>query len=158
MITAAPPTARRRFEHQQQALQNLARRVAARGARTVLLDDVGELDVEDPLVCQRRPWRPFPADSCFKSLATLTTEQARLDQMGHTISRAIPSTSYVSLRHLYCDSQQRCGPFLGTLALYSDANHLTLGASRIGARVLAHDLCQLLLSPYSAKPSPPPPA
>jgi hypothetical protein len=78
--------------------------------------------------------------------------------MGHTISREIPAARYVSLRHLYCDSQQRCGPFLGTLALYSDANHLTLGASRIGARVLAHDLRQMLLSPHSATPSPPPPA
>jgi len=125
--------------HTESTLNHLAKLVGARGAKLLLIDDVPEISQENPLLCNIRPWRPFPSEGCFQSKSAVDADQNQYDKM---VSRIISNNSnviYVKLRDLYCETA-RCGPYKGKLMLYRDTDHLTEAASRLGAQRIADTL------------------
>jgi hypothetical protein len=122
--------------HTEQTISHLAELIGSRGAKLLLIDDVPEISQENPLLCNVRPWRPFPSEGCFQSKAAVELDQNRYDEMvGRIISRN-PNVIYAKLRDLYCEAD-RCGPYKGNLILYRDTDHLTEAASLLGAQRIA---------------------
>ena len=122
--------------HEEAILSGLARLVENKRAHLILLDDVPELDVDDPILCVRRPWRPFPFTGCSRSVADLDRDQQPMDALAERLRRIHPRLDYISLRHLYCEAHD-CSAYKGSLFLYKDNNHLSPEASRLGAEVIA---------------------
>jgi peptidoglycan/LPS O-acetylase OafA/YrhL len=125
--------------HTESTLNHLAKLIGARGAKLLLIDDVPEISQENPLLCNIRPWRPFPSEGCFQSKAAVDADQNRYDKMVARIIRNNPNVIYAKLRDLYCEAD-RCGPYKGKLMLYRDTDHLTEAASRLGAQRIADTL------------------
>jgi peptidoglycan/LPS O-acetylase OafA/YrhL len=123
-------------KHQEDVLDHLASLVASRGGQAIAIDDVPELGVDDSLLCEKRPWRPFPLAGCTRSRHDVDLDQAPLDRMMEALERRHPAFHYVKLRDLYCQGSV-CGPYRGGLFLYKDNNHLSPQASRLGAARLA---------------------
>ena len=122
--------------HTAATLEHLAELVQARGARLLLIDDVPEISEANPLLCEKRPWRPSPAPGCFRSRQEVEADQAPHDRLVEALARRHPGVRAVRLRDLYCTEQQ-CGPYRGELMLYQDSDHLSVAASRLGAARLA---------------------
>ena len=122
--------------HSEATLRRLAALVESHGARLLLIDDVPEISQANPLLCEKRPWRPFPAPGCFRSLQEVNRDQLPFDRLARAIARDHPGMRYVPLRDLYCEHKQ-CGPYRGALMLYQDSDHLSVAASRLGAARLA---------------------
>ncbi|KEF41740.1 MAG: hypothetical protein ER33_09825 [Cyanobium sp. CACIAM 14] len=128
--------------HQEAVLDELADRLRARGAQLVMIDDVPELEVLDPLLCQKRPWRPLPMEGCFRSSAEVNRDQGVFDRMAARLMARHGNVHYVQLRDLYCTGTI-CGPYKGGLLLYKDNNHLRHEASLLGAGRLVSRLRSL---------------
>jgi len=122
--------------HQLEALDHLASIAAKQRGHLLAIDDVPELNVDDPLLCEKRPWRPFPLAGCFRSRRDVDKDQAPFDWMMHTLEADHPEFHYVQLRDLYCQGSV-CGPYRDELSLYKDNNHLTPEASLLGAARVA---------------------
>jgi len=122
--------------HSAATLEHLAELVEARGARLLLIDDVPEISESNPLLCEKRPWRPFPAPGCFRRREEVEADQAPHDRITRALARRHRGVRAVQLRDLYC-SEQECGPYRGALMLYQDSDHLSVAASRLGAARLA---------------------
>jgi len=125
--------------HTESTLNHLAKLIGARGAKLLLIDDVPEISQENPLLCNIRPWRPFPSEGCFQSKSAVDAEQNRYDEMVSRIMNKNPNVIYAKLRELYCETD-RCGPYKGNLVLYRDTDHLTEAASLLGAQRIAETL------------------
>ena len=89
--------------HQQAMLTELARLVASKQSYLVLIDDVPELKVDDPILCVQRPWRPFPFPGCTRSITDLDLDQRPLDLMAEELQREFSNVRYLKLRHFYCE-------------------------------------------------------
>ena len=136
--------------HLSTAIKELASRLASKEVPLILLDDVPELAVEDPLFCERRPWRPLPRSDCFQSLQKVNADQQGMDAIGFKLMHGpLRNVSYLRLRELYC-SDGVCGPSLGKEMIYRDNNHLNRQGSLIGARKIAALIRQL--SPVQPTP------
>lgn len=136
--------------HLSAAIKELASRLAAKKVPLILLDDVPELAVEDPLFCERRPWRPLPRSDCFQPLQQVNENQKGMDAIGSTLTRSkLHNVSYLKLRGLYCLGSV-CGPTVGKEMIYRDNNHLNYQGSLIGARKIAALIRQL--SPVQPTP------
>jgi peptidoglycan/LPS O-acetylase OafA/YrhL len=135
--------------HQEAVLDELADRLQARRAQLVVIDDVPELEVVDPLFCQRRPWRPLPMDGCFRSSAEVNRDQRVFDGMAARLMARHRNVHYVQLRDLYCTGSL-CGPYKGDTLLYRDNNHLRYEASLLGAERLVSRLRSLGGAPAEA--------
>jgi peptidoglycan/LPS O-acetylase OafA/YrhL len=122
--------------HTESTLNHLAEIIQAKQARLLLIDDVPEIGAITPLLCSKRPWRPFPATSCFRSQEDVNSDQRRYDAIAERIIKSYPRVQYAQLRTLYCENNS-CGPYKGELMLYQDSDHLTVAASRLGAERLA---------------------
>jgi hypothetical protein len=136
--------------HTESTLNHLAKLIGARGAKLLLIDDVPEISQENPLLCNIRPWRPFPSEGCFQSKAAVDADQNRYDKMVAQIIRNNPNVIYAKLRDLYCEAD-RCGPYKGKLMLYRDTDHLTEAASWLGAQRIADTLQHQSLGPISSQ-------
>lgn len=123
-------------QHSEKTLNHLAQLIQAKGGRLLLIDDVPEIDEVDPLLCNKRPWRPFPAPGCFRSEASVDADQQPFEVMAERIQKDNPNVTYVKLRDLYCINQV-CGPYKGDLMIYRDSDHLTEAASELGAQRIA---------------------
>jgi len=138
--------------YQREVLDSLASLVSSRGGTMIAIDDVPELGVDDPLLCQKKPWRPFPLAGCTRGRSDVERDQAPFDALMHSLETVHPKFHYVKLRDLYCDDSI-CGPYKGALFLYKDNNHLGLQASLLGASRLA----SVVRGTAAAHPSPTPP-
>lgn len=123
-------------KHSEKTLNYLAQLIRAKGGRLLLIDDVPEIDEVDPLLCNKRPWRPFPAPGCFRSEASVDADQRPFEVMAERIQKDNPNVTYIKLRDLYCINRV-CGPYKGDLMIYRDSDHLTEAASELGAQKIA---------------------
>lgn len=117
-------------------LNHLADLTQQKGAGLILIDDVPEIDAPLPLLCNTRPWRPFPPEACFKPKHKVDADQASLDAMASRIEALHTNVRYARLRDLYCGKVQ-CGPSIDHRIIYRDTDHLTETASQLGAAKLA---------------------
>jgi hypothetical protein len=122
--------------HQEAMLNHLAELTDQKGAGLILIDDVPEIDAPIPLLCKPRPWRPLPAEACFKAKDKVDADQASLDAMASRIEALHNNVRYARLRSLYCGKDQ-CGPNVDQMIIYRDTDHLTEKASQLGAAKLA---------------------
>jgi peptidoglycan/LPS O-acetylase OafA/YrhL len=127
---------KRKYAHLDEAVSDLAKRLSAKGAALVLIDDVPELDVDDPLLCERRWWRPFLPSTCFKSLAQVMRDQSPSDDLQRRIAERFSNVHPIVLRDAYCSRDGFCGPELGDFPVYQDGSHLSMEAAVLGARRL----------------------
>lgn len=134
------------YLHTEATLQHLADLVAPKGAMLLLIDDVPEIEGADPLLCEKRPWRPFPSAGCSKTRQAVDLDQQPLDRMMTQIAKANKHVKYIQLRNLYCTDKQ-CGPYKDNTLIYRDTDHLSLAASQLGANRLAQVI-------RSSRPSP----
>ena len=123
-------------KHSEKTLNHLAQLIQAKDGRLLLIDDVPEIGEINPLMCNARPWRPFPAPGCFRSEASVDADQQPFEAMAERIMKNNPNVTYVKLRDLYCINQT-CGPYKGDLMIYRDTDHLTAAASELGAQRIA---------------------
>jgi hypothetical protein len=123
-------------KHSEKTLNHLAQLIQANDGRLLLIDDVPEIGEINPLMCNARPWRPFPAPGCFRSEASVDADQQPFEAMAERIMKNNPNVTYVKLRDLYCINQT-CGPYKGDLMIYRDTDHLTAAASELGAQRIA---------------------
>lgn len=136
-------------KHLFSALEDLAARLAAKKVPLVLLDDVPELAVENPLFCERRPWRPFLPSDCFQTLAQVNENERGMDAIGSKLMHGkMHNVHYLKLRQLYC-AGNTCGPTVGQEMIYRDNNHLNYKGSLIGARRISALIRQLSPLPVS---------
>jgi peptidoglycan/LPS O-acetylase OafA/YrhL len=136
--------------HLSSAIEELASRLAPKQIPLILLDDVPELAVDDPLFCEQRPWRPLPRPECFQSLQQVNVNQRGMDSIGYKLSHGrLHNVNYLKLRTLYC-SNGVCGPAVGREMIYRDNNHLNYRGSQLGARKIAALIRQL--SPVQPTP------
>jgi peptidoglycan/LPS O-acetylase OafA/YrhL len=127
---------KRKYAHLEEAVSDLARRLSAKRAALVLMDDVPELDVDDPLLCERRLWRPFLPSTCYKTLAQVMRDQSPSDDMQRRIAGRFSNVHPIVLRDAYCSPDGLCGPELDGFPVYQDGSHLTWRAAVLGARRL----------------------
>jgi hypothetical protein len=132
------------YSGRKESLQRLARRLSSKGGYLVLIDDVAELNVDNPLLCEKRWWRPFPPRTCYKSLDSVLKDQSSQDEIHQEISKNYKNTYSISLRNLYC-SRNACGPYLDNVAVYTDGSHLSKEASSLGSAKLKDLLIRILL-------------
>jgi peptidoglycan/LPS O-acetylase OafA/YrhL len=125
--------------HLATVLDKLASRLATKDVTLILIDDVPELAVENPLLCEKRPWRPFPMPGCFQSLATVNRNQEKMDLIGTSLQQSHANVQYLKLRQLYCDGSV-CGPYVKGTMIYRDNNHLNRAGSLLGARRIAEQI------------------
>jgi len=123
-------------KHSEKTLNHLAQLIQIKGGRLLLIDDVPEISEINPLMCNKRPWRPFPAPGCFRSEASVDADQRPFEEMVERIIKSNPNVSYAKLRDLYCINHE-CGPYKGDLMIYRDTDHLTEAASQLGAQRIA---------------------
>jgi len=143
-------------KHSEKSLNHLAQLLRAKGGRLLLIDDVPEIDEIDPLLCNKRPWRPFPAPGCFRSEASVDADQRPFEVMAERIQKDSPNATYIKLRDLYCINQL-CGPYKGDLMIYRDTDHLTAAASELGARRIAATIAHSTAGQASGKAQNPSP-
>jgi peptidoglycan/LPS O-acetylase OafA/YrhL len=134
------------YLHTEESLRHLADLVASKGAMLLLIDDVPEIEGADPLLCEKRPWRPFPSEGCSKTRQAVDLDQQPLDRMMTQIASSNKHAKYIQLRNIYCTDKQ-CGPYKDNTLIYRDADHLSLAASQLGANRLAQVI-------RSSRPSP----
>jgi peptidoglycan/LPS O-acetylase OafA/YrhL len=127
---------KRKCAHLEEAVSDLAKRLSAKRAALVLIDDVPELDVDDPLLCERRLWRPFLPSTCYKSLAQVMSDQLPSDDLQRRIAGRYSNVHPIVLRDAYCSRDGFCGPELDDFPVYQDGSHLTRQAAALGARRL----------------------
>jgi hypothetical protein len=125
--------------HTETMLKHLAALVRRKQARLLLIDDVPEISETNPLLCDKRPWRPFPSAGCLRGQAIVDQDQHPYDELAERIKQDYPNVVYLKLRQLYCVDQS-CGPYKGDLIIYRDTDHLTLEASQLGAQRIAKAL------------------
>jgi len=134
------------YLHTEERLRHLAGLVASKGALLLLIDDVPEIEGADPLLCEKRPWRPFPREGCSKTRQAVDLDQQPLDRMMTLIASSNKHVKYIQLRNLYCTDKQ-CGPYKGSTLIYRDTDHLSLAASQLGANRLAQVIRSIRPSP-----------
>ncbi|MFM7169962.1 MAG: SGNH hydrolase domain-containing protein, partial [Cyanobium sp.] len=154
---------KKQAKHLFSSIEDLAARLAAKNIPLVLLDDVPELAVENPLFCERRPWRPFLSSDCFQTLAHVNENERGMDAIGSKLMHGkVHNLYYLKLRQLYC-AGNICGPTVGKEMIYRDNNHLNYKGSLIGARRISALIRQLspvpgsqqaAVAPRSLPPSP----
>jgi peptidoglycan/LPS O-acetylase OafA/YrhL len=127
---------KKNYAHTEETLRHLADLVASKGAWLLLIDDVPEIEGADPLLCEKRPWRPFPSQGCYKTRQAVDLDQQPLDSLMTQVASGSPHVKYIPLRQLYCNEKQ-CGPYNGKLLIYRDTDHLSADASQLGANRLA---------------------
>jgi hypothetical protein len=94
-------------KHSEKTLNHLAQLIRAKGGRLLLIDDVPEIDEVDPLLCNKRPWRPFPAPGCFRSEASVDADQRPFEVMAERIQKDNPNVTYIKLRPILHQSSMR---------------------------------------------------
>jgi hypothetical protein len=134
------------YLHTEERLRHLAGLVASKGALLLLIDDVPEIEGADPLLCEKRPWRPFPREGCSKTRQAVDLDQQPLDRMMTLIASSNKHVKYIQLRNLYFTDKQ-CGPYKGSTLIYRDTDHLSLAASQLGANRLAQVIRSIRPSP-----------
>jgi SGNH domain (fused to AT3 domains) len=127
---------KKNHSYRKESLYQLALKLTERNASLVLIDDVAELGVDNPLLCEQRWWRPFLPKTCYKSLASVVAEQSSQDEMHQEIARKTKNTYSISLRTLYCSKDDFCGPYIEGTSVYRDGSHLRREASVIGSKKL----------------------
>jgi peptidoglycan/LPS O-acetylase OafA/YrhL len=127
---------KKKYSHRRKSLYQLAYKLAEKDAFLILMDDVAELGADDPLLCEKKWWRPFPLKTCYKSLSSVLDEQSSQDEMHEEIAKKTKNTYAISLRSLYCSNDGLCGPFMYGIPVYSYGSHLTKEASVIGSKKL----------------------
>ena len=140
--------------HLSAAIQELASRLALKQVPLILLDDVPELAVDDPLFCEQRPWRPIPRPECFQPLQVVNNNQQGMDSIAFNLLQGpLHNVSYLTLRAYYC-SNGVCGPAVGREMIYRDNNHLNYRGSTIGATKIAALIRQLSpVQPTAVRPT-----
>lgn len=127
---------KRQLKHLEDALTKVAEFSQKSGATLILLDDDPGLNVENPILCEKRPWRRVLASSCVKTVAEVIEEQKSFDEMRERIRAKFPSVLTPSLRTLFCEANGLCGLTLNGKALYSDSHHLTREGTLLPAQHL----------------------
>ena len=127
---------KKNYGHTEQTLRHLADLVASKGAWLLLIDDVPEIEGADPLLCEKRPWRPFPSQGCYKTRQAVDLDQQPLDSLMRQVASGSQQVKYIPLHQLYCTEKQ-CGPYKDNLLIYRDTDHLSREASLLGANRLA---------------------
>lgn len=123
-------------------LAELATKLETKQATLILIDDTPELEVENPLFCEKRPWRPWPMAGCYQPLSKVNQAMKRMDEIGSTLAQRHANVHYLKLRDLYCDGPV-CGPYVNKELIYRDNNHLNHAGSLLGAKKIAELIRQL---------------
>ena len=128
--------------HLLSTLDHLASKLGKHHASLIFIDGVPELAVENPLLCEKRPWRPFPMSGCFQPLATVNQNFEKMDDIGSALEQRHVNVHYLQLRQLYCEGSV-CGPYINNTMIYKDNNHLNRSGARIGAKKIADHIRML---------------